>query len=138
MVACRYGNILLVFNSIAHEWVQRVEEKSHIYARPCIILYVTMWHDHQGGKTNKTNGLDATRDRNAWSGLQCYNSMTNAFLPIFFILFKIISSFVCRIPLHYIHQKPVQRALCSNQTGTSLKRLSDIMFWIKSTSEYTN
>ena len=47
MVACRYGIILLVFNSIAHEWAQRRselsswtnEEKLHINARPCIIPY---------------------------------------------------------------------------------------------------
>ena len=47
MVACRYGIILLVFNSIAHEWAQRRselsswtnEDKLHINARPCIIPY---------------------------------------------------------------------------------------------------
>ena len=47
MVACRYGIILLVFNSIAHSFAAltrelsswKNEEKLHINARPCIIPY---------------------------------------------------------------------------------------------------
>ena len=47
MVVCRYGISLLVFNSTSHLFAaptrelssQTLEEKLHIYARPCIILY---------------------------------------------------------------------------------------------------
>ena len=48
MVACRYGISLLVFNSTSHSFAalarellsQTLGEKFHIYARPCIILYL--------------------------------------------------------------------------------------------------
>ena len=41
MVACRYGISLLVFNSLTRELSSlTLEEKFHIYARPCIILYL--------------------------------------------------------------------------------------------------
>ena len=47
MVACRYGISLVVFNSTSHSFAAltrelssyTLEEKFHIYARPCIILY---------------------------------------------------------------------------------------------------
>ena len=49
MVACRYGISLLVFNSTSHSFAALtlelscliLEEKFHIYARPCIILYLS-------------------------------------------------------------------------------------------------
>ena len=48
MVACRYGISLLVFNSTSHSFavptrelsISTLEEKFHIYARPCIILHL--------------------------------------------------------------------------------------------------
>ena len=50
MVACRYGISLLVFNSASHSFAAlthklsswTLEEKFHIYARPCIILYLKL------------------------------------------------------------------------------------------------
>ena len=41
MVACRYGISLLVFNSTSYSWATSwtLEEKFHIDARPCILLY---------------------------------------------------------------------------------------------------
>ena len=49
MIACRYGISLLVFNSTSHSFAAlthelsslTLEEKLHIYARPCIILYIS-------------------------------------------------------------------------------------------------
>ena len=49
MVACRYGILLLVFNSTSHSFAaltrellsQTLEEKFHIYALPCIILHLS-------------------------------------------------------------------------------------------------
>ena len=49
MVACRFGISFLVFNSTSHSFAvltrelssQTLEEKFHIYARPCIILYLS-------------------------------------------------------------------------------------------------
>ena len=51
MDAWRYGIYRLVFTSISNEWAQRtseismwtIEDKFHISARPCIILY---WLDN--------------------------------------------------------------------------------------------
>ena len=48
MVACRHGISLLVFNSTSHSFAEltcelsslTLEEKFHIYAHPCIILYI--------------------------------------------------------------------------------------------------
>ena len=48
MVACRNGISLLVFNSTSYSFAalsrelssETLEEKFHIYARPCIILYL--------------------------------------------------------------------------------------------------
>ena len=49
MVACRYGISPLVFNSTSHSFavlirellIRTLKEKLHIYARPCIILYLS-------------------------------------------------------------------------------------------------
>ena len=49
MVACRYGISLLVFNSTSHSFAaltrelssETVEEKFHIFTRPCIILHLS-------------------------------------------------------------------------------------------------
>ena len=50
MVAFRFGISFLVFNSTSHSFAvlthelssQTLEEKFHIYARPCIILYLKL------------------------------------------------------------------------------------------------
>ena len=52
MVACRYGISLLVFNSTSHSFAaltrelssQTLEEKFPINARPCIILYESIYN----------------------------------------------------------------------------------------------
>ena len=49
MVACRFGISFLVFNSTSHSFAvltrelssQTLEEKFHIYAHPCILLYLS-------------------------------------------------------------------------------------------------
>ena len=49
MVACRFGISFLVFNSTSYSFAvltrelssQTLEEKFHIYAHPCIILYLS-------------------------------------------------------------------------------------------------
>ena len=57
MVACKYGISLLVFNSTS------VVVKFHIYARPCIILYLSnsaIWYkspDTVKKKKREQNGL---------------------------------------------------------------------------------
>ena len=49
MITCRYGISLLVFNATSHSFAtlnhelssRTLEEKFHIYARPCIIIYIS-------------------------------------------------------------------------------------------------
>ena len=74
MVACKYGISLLVFNSIS------LVVKFHIYARPCIILYLSssaIWYKSPDTvqKKREQNGLTRSILHKKQKRAECYKSL---------------------------------------------------------------
>ena len=87
MVACRYGISLLAFNSTSHSFAAltrelsslTLEEKFHVYARPCIILYLsnnTSWVNSNAEVTAKSNANNNHRLKTILGALQTILQLT--------------------------------------------------------------